>query len=190
MGRRLAAASTAIFAAVGLLVAVDLIGDASAGSDLRHLAVEAIVLVVSLVGVAYLGWALLDTRRDVDQLTAEVARWQEAAEVWRNEARGLLDGLGAAIDRQFSDWALSDAERDVGLLLVKGLSLKEIAGIRETSERTVRQQAQSIYRKSGVAGRAELSAFFLEDLLLPRANREPDASSRVGSQDTRDGEGV
>jgi hypothetical protein len=27
----------------------------------------------------------------------------------------------------------------------------------------------SIYRKSGLAGRAELSAFFLEDLLVPGA---------------------
>jgi hypothetical protein len=31
----------------------------------------------------------------------------------------------------------------------------------------VRQHAVSVYRKSGLAGRAELSAFFLEDLLLP-----------------------
>jgi hypothetical protein len=32
---------------------------------------------------------------------------------------------------------------------------------------TVRQHAVAVYRKSGLAGRAELSAFFLEDLLLP-----------------------
>jgi hypothetical protein len=31
----------------------------------------------------------------------------------------------------------------------------------------VRQHAVSVYRKSGLAGRAELSAFFLEDLMLP-----------------------
>ncbi|MEY3046615.1 MAG: hypothetical protein RL242_3457, partial [Pseudomonadota bacterium] len=54
-----------------------------------------------------------------------------------------------------------------GLLLLKGLSFKEIAELRQTSERTVRQQAGEVYRKSGLGGRNELAAFFLEDLLLP-----------------------
>jgi DNA-binding CsgD family transcriptional regulator len=84
---------------------------------------------------------------------------------WRDETRALLRGLGEAIDRQFLTWHLTDAERDVGLLLLKGLSLKEIAAVRVTSERTIRAQARSIYAKAGLSGRAALSAFFLEDLL-------------------------
>ena len=63
------------------------------------------------------------------------------------------------------------AEADVALLLLKGLGHKEIAAIRETSERTVREQARSLYRKAGISGRSALSAFFLEDLLLPEAER-------------------
>ena len=43
-----------------------------------------------------------------------------------------------------------------------------MAETRQTSERTVRQQALAVYRKAGLAGRAELAAFFLEDILLPR----------------------
>ena len=35
------------------------------------------------------------------------------------------------------------------------------------SERTIRAQAQSLYSKAGLSGRASLSAFFLEDLLAP-----------------------
>ena len=72
---------------------------------------------------------------------------------------------GIAIARQFSAWGLTDAESDVGLLLLKGLSLQEIADLRETSERTVREQARAVYRKSSLAGRNALSAYFLEDLL-------------------------
>jgi len=37
------------------------------------------------------------------------------------------------------------------------------------SKTTVRQQARSLYGKAGLAGRHELAAFFLEDLLGPRA---------------------
>lgn len=55
----------------------------------------------------------------------------------------------------------------MALLLLKGLSLKEIATIRAVAERTVREQARSIYSKAGLTGRAALSAFFLEDLLAP-----------------------
>jgi DNA-binding NarL/FixJ family response regulator len=63
---------------------------------------------------------------------------------------------------------LTPAEAQVGVLLLKGLSHKEAAEVRNTSERTVREQARSLYRKADLAGRSELAAFFLEDLLLPR----------------------
>jgi DNA-binding CsgD family transcriptional regulator len=74
-----------------------------------------------------------------------------------------------AIDAEFERWELSPKEREIALLLLKGYGLKEIAELHARSERTVRQQAGSIYKKAGLAGRAELSAYFLEDLLLPQA---------------------
>ncbi|HEX6010849.1 MAG TPA: hypothetical protein VFY87_03400 [Geminicoccaceae bacterium] len=58
-------------------------------------------------------------------------------------------------------------EQEVGLLLLKGFSHKEIARLRNATESTIRQQAASIYQKANLNGRASLSAFFLEDLLLP-----------------------
>ena len=76
-----------------------------------------------------------------------------------------------AIDSQFSQWNLTDAEREVALLLLKGLSLKEIAAIRATTERTIRAQARAVYSKAGLTGRAALSAFLLEDLLAPIDHR-------------------
>ncbi|MBW2281204.1 MAG: response regulator transcription factor [Deltaproteobacteria bacterium] len=86
--------------------------------------------------------------------------------------RELLKGLGDAIDAQFGRWKLTPAEREVALLMLKGLSHKEISAARESSERTVRQQARAIYAKANLSGRAALSAFFLEDLLLPVDQRE------------------
>ena len=78
--------------------------------------------------------------RDLD-----VARIQ--GRQWRDETRAILKGLGEAIDRQFLTWKLTEAERDVGLLILKGLSLKEIAAVRVTSERTIRAQARSTLRE-------------------------------------------
>jgi hypothetical protein len=74
----------------------------------------------------------------------------------RDGLRARLDG-GAAICRD--------------TLLLKGLTHKEIAEARSTTETTIRQQALALYRKSGLRSRAELSAFFLEDLLRPIAQR-------------------
>jgi DNA-binding NarL/FixJ family response regulator len=99
----------------------------------------------------------------------EAAR--RVAEQFRAEAREALRGLGDAIDHQFTRWSLTPAEREVALLLLKGLTHKEIAQARSTSETTIRQQALAVYRKSELRSRAELSAFFLEDLLLPVAQR-------------------
>lgn len=100
-------------------------------------------------------------------MTHDLALAHQQAQQWREANRELIAGLAAQIRKQFDLWQLTAAEAEVGLLLLKGLSLGEIANLRIASERTVRDQARSIYRKAGVAGRTELSAFFLEDLLLP-----------------------
>ncbi len=89
-------------------------------------------------------------------------------EKWKDETHKLLEGLSAEIDKQFSNWQLTRAETEVGFLLLKGFSLKRIGDVRDTKLKTVQQQSQSIYQKTGLSGRSELSAFFLEDLLPPK----------------------
>jgi DNA-binding NarL/FixJ family response regulator len=150
-----------LFIVVALLVAADLLTDLWIGGGAVHVVLELGAVVAAGAGAVSL-W-----RRREQRLQGDVARARAEAERWRAEAAEALRGLGAAIDRQCDRWGLSPAEREITLLLLKGLALKEIASARGTSERTVRQQALAIYRKSGLAGRAELAAFFLEDLLLP-----------------------
>ena len=129
--------------------------------------VDIVPIVLVSVGVVLL--FRITTEQREQQLTVirdlEVARMQGLR--WRTEARSLLNGLGEAIEAQFTRWNLTEAEREVALLLLKGLSLKEAAAVRATSERTIRAQARSLYSKAGLSGRAALSAFFLEDLLAP-----------------------
>jgi DNA-binding NarL/FixJ family response regulator len=98
--------------------------------------------------------------RDLDQARADGERW-------RREAHGYIAGLGAAIDSQFASWGLSPAEREIGLLMLKGFSHKEIAALRGTSDATVRHQAKTVYQKANVPGRTAFCSFFLEDLLPP-----------------------
>ncbi len=83
-----------------------------------------------------------------------------------------------AIDLQLDRWGLSAAEKEVALLLLKGLEHKQIAEVRGVTETTVRQQARSLYRKAHLTGRHDLAAFFLEDLLGPRVSAETLRPSR------------
>lgn len=86
------------------------------------------------------------------------------AEMINSSSGKNLADVTKHIDTEFSRWALSDTEKDIGWLILKGFSFLEIAEMRHRSERTIRQQAGAIYAKSGLRSRAELSAFFLEDL--------------------------
>jgi DNA-binding CsgD family transcriptional regulator len=168
-----------ILMAVLLLVAVltisDLYEDRIEGAAWSHLAVEGSIVLVSLFGALML-WkrTLAPYKKRAEKLSTEVLKARADAEKWQSEASSLLAGLGEAIDRQFEEWRLTAAEKDVGVLLLKGLSSKEIANLRETSERTVRHQAAALYAKASLDGRAQLSAFFLEDLLLPIAKDDVD----------------
>ncbi len=112
----------------------------------------------------YTPLALMKKNRSLEQV---VSVQRTDLELWKGRAGTYLKGLSESIDQQLDQWALSGAEKQVALLLLKGFSLKEIARARSVSERTVRQQATHIYKKSSLSGRAELSAFFLEDLMLP-----------------------
>jgi DNA-binding CsgD family transcriptional regulator len=165
-------AAAAIVAGVSLLIGLEILEEPELSlAEILLEMIEPTLIVVTAVGVVFLFGRV--KRQHEEQLSLirdlEVAR-AEGAE-WRMEMREVLRGLGEAIDGQFDRWALTPAEREVALLMLKGLSHKEIAAVREASERTVRQQARSIYSKANLSGRAALSAFFLEDLLLPANQR-------------------
>ncbi len=161
-------AVAAVIIGVGLLLGLELIEEPDLTPlDLLLEVVDILPSVLTSVGVVLLFRVTQRQRDDHVKVIRDLELARAQGQRWRNEARSLLNGLGEAIETQFSRWNLTEAEREVALLLIKGLSHKEIATVRAVSERTVREQARSIYAKSGLTGRAALSAFFLEDLLAP-----------------------
>lgn len=89
-------------------------------------------------------------------------RRQDAAEEKLRRASGIFMDL---LNERFAGWGLTPAEADVALFAIKGMSTAEIAGLRNTSEGTVKAQTNAIYRKAGVAGRPQLLSLFIEDLM-------------------------
>src|SRR5262245_39434995 len=123
------------------------------------------LLVASATGVSLLAGRFQKEREEKDALMRDLEIARAEGKAWRDSAQRHLAGLGEAIGKQFEKWQLTPAEREVGLLMLKGFSHGELAGLRGTTEATVRHQAQAIYQKSGLPGRSAFCAYFLEDLL-------------------------
>jgi len=155
------------FTLIAILVGWDLVSDQGAGVDTLHLVIEFLVLLIAAASGMFLILRDWQQRRRLRELAGQIHQVRADSARWRARYQDTIRGLGNAIQAQFVEWNLSAAESEIALLILKGLGLGEIAALRDTSERTVREQARAVYRKSGTANRASLSAFFLEDLLLP-----------------------
>ena len=151
---------------------VDLIMDRPTTWLSFHVVFETLMLAGALLMATtlWLGWwhsahSAATLRRSLEEQSVE-------RDAWKASAQTALEGLGRAIDAQFTSWQLTPTEREIALMLLKGYGLKEIAALTTRSERTVRQHASVVYDKAGLAGRAELAAYFLKDLMLPTEDRE------------------
>ncbi len=168
--------SQLLFVALLLLIAaggiVDIVLDAPTSPWSFHVLFEIVFVLLCLGSAVFLAAAAHRAQRAHRQTRATLDRRQNELEEWRSRAQRFLQGLGVEIDRQLRSWGLSPAERETALLILKGYRTKEIADLLGKSERTVRQHCSAGYKKSGLSGRAELSAFFLEDLLLPLTERD------------------
>lgn len=148
-----------------LISGLDLFSDLKHGVSGSHLIQEAMLFAFATIALVWLINDYLNKVGDLADLKKELAEAQAFSKAESAEVAAAKQTLSYAINEQFEKWQLTDSEKEIGQFLLKGFSLKEVSAIRGTSERTIRQQASSIYKKSGVSGRHAFSAWFLEDLL-------------------------
>lgn len=134
----------------------------SMGDDLSLFALS------TIVGGLFV-YEMLAQRRALSELRAQLAKARGQLERLDSQSPKLASQYRAVMQKQFDAWHLTASEQDVVIGLLKGLSFREVAQLRETHEKTVRQQASSVYRKAGVSSRHELAAWFFEDMLEPPA---------------------
>ncbi len=108
--------------------------------------------------VFFLGISLIVFGISFKQLLQQNKGFQISLDLASGEFLGVLA-------KEFQKWDFTASESEVALLLIKGLTIREIAGLRETTAGTIKSQSNAIYRKAGVKGRNELVAYFIEDLL-------------------------
>lgn len=154
-----------ILSVVVLASGADLVADLSHGTTKTHILQEAAIVAISVLAIAWMIMGLRRQAREIELLKAELAELSDESMAPKKYILEARKTLSSVISQQFEEWKLTESEADVGRLLLKGLSLKEIAVLRQTLEKTVRQQASSIYRKAGLSGRHSFSAWFIEDIL-------------------------
>jgi DNA-binding CsgD family transcriptional regulator len=104
-------------------------------------------------------------------------RRTRAAETALQAASGAFMEI---VEQRFEEWGLTPAERDVALFALKGFTLNEIAGLRDTAPGTIKAQTNAIYRKAGVSGRPQLLSLFVEELIDGPATPLPPATAQAG----------
>ena len=131
----------------------DVVVDLSQGDHLDdvHMILETVAALALSAGVIYL-------MRELRDLTNRMA----AMELGIRAARGEMTNL---IDAFFDQWRLTHSEREIALMVLKGVDNESIARMRGTAPSTVRAQCTRIYAKAQVDGRAQLLSIFMEELL-------------------------
>ena len=140
--------------------------------SLFSLALESFVIVASTLGIAFLIHVIHGRMQEVEVLRHQLKTTHKNINELNQNLSQMNDKMRQAsrqysevIQEQLTTWEFTPSEKEIALLLLKGLSFEEIAGIRDAKEKTVRQQATAIYRKSGLNGRHEFAAWFFEDFL-------------------------
>lgn len=160
-----------MIAIIGILLVVivsnafDLINDFAGGESVWHIVEEGVVIILALALIAWLIGNLKQQAIHLQELQRDLSSSEHSLAQSNARIHDARKQYSIVIRQQFEDWNLSQSEQEIALLLLKGLSFNEISAIRQTKEKTVRQQASEIYKKADVAGRHAFSAWFFEDFL-------------------------
>ncbi|MEM7288832.1 MAG: LuxR C-terminal-related transcriptional regulator [Pseudomonadota bacterium] len=161
----------AIFALFVLFIfgtsAVEIVYEFAAGETLGSMADDLFRFIFSALVLCVFIFQFLAQHRALGELSDQLAKARGRFNKIDSETQIIANQYRAVMQKQFDAWQLTGSEQDVVIMLLKGLSFREIAGLRDTREKTVRQQASSVYRKAGVTSRNELAAWFFEDMLEP-----------------------
>lgn len=146
------------------LITVDVAIELKHKLSFEHIIVELLIFLTSLTGMVSLVYKFQIERKEKHDLLDRLNIVNKEMDDWKAKVAKVSKDFFAAIDEQMEKWGLSKSEKDIAVLLVKGMSTKDIAELRGVTEKTIRTHATSIYRKSNLNTRYELASYFIEGL--------------------------
>ncbi|MGB0938479.1 MAG: helix-turn-helix transcriptional regulator [Colwellia sp.] len=143
----------------------DVLTDISLGVPGWHIFTESLIVLVSAIGAIFLIKDIKARTSDIVSLKKELNISDDKLKNISEEMKNARHEYSEVIHTQFERWALTSSEQEIAMLLLKGFSFKDMSAVRNTKEKTVRQQASAIYSKANVEGRHEFAAWFFEDFI-------------------------
>jgi DNA-binding CsgD family transcriptional regulator len=123
-----------------------------------HMVPEALASIALLIGIGF-------------QVVYLLHLLQRKASLERSVGMASAQ-LQDIIQSHFDSWKLTASERDVAALMIKGLSISEIASVRGSADGTIKAHLNAIYRKSNARNRAEVLSHIM-DALIDRPLLQP-----------------
>ena len=90
---------------------------------------------------------------------------QKSDEKHELQLKHLTEDFDALVHKRFNKWGLTDAEKDIALFMLRGLSNSEISDLRKVAVGTIRVQSHRVLQKAGASSRTELMSIFMEEFM-------------------------
>jgi len=143
----------------------DFAADIERGANVLHIVQEAVVCLLALSLLLILSWNARVLAKQNAQLLIDLNEAKIDSMQASKELISAKRNFGEEISKQFSSWGLTESESDIALFTLKGYSGKEIADFRHASDKTVRNQLTSVYKKSATTSKVSFIAWFMEGAL-------------------------
>lgn len=125
-----------------------------------HQIVEAILLFLIILFIFVIRFYNILHLKTIDE---NIQKKEKEYMLLKKKYNQSLKHVRKGIEEQFENWNFTEEEKKVARMIILGYSFKQIASILNKSEKTIRNQSLSIYQKSGMINRHDLSGFFLND---------------------------
>lgn len=119
---------------------------------------EIVHLSFEIFAVFALGCGIAVTFRYLSIVRAQGMAAEQSLYFLRNDFDALLR-------TKFQNWGFTDAEKEIGLLVLRGLTTAQIAELRQTKVGTVKLQIHKILQKANTTSRTDFMALFIDEFL-------------------------
>jgi len=99
------------------------------------------------------------------EILTYIKELQKSDEKHELQLKHLTEDFDALVHKRFNKWGLTDAEKDIALFMLRGLSNSEISDLRKVAVGTIRVQSHRVLQKAGASSRTELMSIFMEEFM-------------------------
>ena len=140
----------------------DELHDLRKGESLIKTSTEIFIMSSSIIFIFYILRIIYKNHSHQKTIEQALIQIKEQLHTSNQRLEQGKDIFHSTVEWQLNEWQLTKSQKNIAILLLKGLNTREIAEIQDIQEKTVRNHLSAIYDKSGLSGRHVFCAWFFE----------------------------